>query len=316
MRRARFGFTLIELFVVIAIIAVLIGLLLPAVQKVREAAAPIKCTNNLKQFGVALHNYHEATGRFPPGHSPHRIPPTFTPAGGATWSFWLLPYIEQDNLYRQADLVNFHFEPQNWAGNPNAVIKNTRQALFVCPSDDASGTMSLAVPTFDTHIRGSYAANNGIGPLVERHDADVGLRSMQTKGVFYYDSRTTLLTLSDGTSNTVLLSEVVVVQGGDLRGVTFQAEGSLYHHNNAPNSPTADILRVGVCVTKSYAPCTELYTNIPDRRVTMASRSRHTSGVNTLLGDGSVRSVSNSINPQTWQAASSPNGGEVLGSDW
>src|SRR5688500_2928911 len=166
--RHRAGFTLIELLVVIAIIAILIGLLLPAVQKVREAAARLKCTNNLKQIGIGLHNYHDQNGKLPPGHTGHRLPiGSMTGGGGATWVFWFLPYIELENLYRKADLKNYHFEPASWVGHPNAVIKDTHQPLFVCPSDSAAGTMLMVNGPFTApHIRGSYVANNGIGPNI------------------------------------------------------------------------------------------------------------------------------------------------------
>src|SRR6202011_965831 len=126
-RQARRAFTLIELLVVIAIIGVLIGLLLPAVQKVREAANRLKCTNNLKQIGLALHNYHDAYATFPPGGVTEG-PCCETPSGAA-WTIYILPFLEQDALYRKYDFTKYNEDPEN------ALVRTSPVKIYVCPSD-------------------------------------------------------------------------------------------------------------------------------------------------------------------------------------
>src|SRR5690349_9537123 len=140
----RRAFTLIELLVVIAIIAILIGLLLPAVQKIREAAARMKCTNNLKQIGLALHNYHDANNYFPPGYVDRNTNPASTPDNdlgpGWAWSSFLLPYLEQDNLYKQ---INFNVAMGVGA---NAALAQQPLTIFQCPSD----SYQQAFPVYDS----------------------------------------------------------------------------------------------------------------------------------------------------------------------
>src|SRR5262249_51886062 len=122
--------------------------------------------------------------------------------------------------------------------------------------------------------------------------------------------------ITDGTSSTVAISEVVKSTGDDFRGVTYYPEGSIYQHNRTPNTTTPDDFRTSLCITTVQAPCTGVYTSSNDRAVIMSARSRHTSGVNAALCDGSVRFVTNSITQSTWQIVGTINVGDLPGSDW
>jgi prepilin-type N-terminal cleavage/methylation domain-containing protein len=318
--RSRRAFTLIELLVVIAIIAILIGLLLPAVQKVREAAARLQCQNNLKQMGLAFHNYHDANGYLPAG--------TICPGGScgdraaseSTWITWLLPFVEQDNLWKTGDLTKGF--GQGYKGEPNNTITSTKLKLFLCPSDqdvDISSWYGSAV-----WARGNYAGNNGIGPMTETTAAI----TTRPTGVLSLNRNYKITEISDGTTNTAFVSELIKAPGtlpsnapvnaggNDWRGVMHYSEGPLYQHNYTPNSTVPDEVRQGMCISIPEAPCLGTTTSWNPKRIIFTARSRHTGGVNLLVGDGSVRFVSNGINLVTWQAASSPQGGEVLGSDW
>ena len=193
---SRFAFTLIELLVVTAIIGLLIGLLLPAVQKVREAAARLACANNLKQMGLAAQHYHDAEGSFPPGYlaSAAYVDGATDTAPGWGWAAFLLPYVEQTNLYRQ---LNFT-QPIPKSPAVQTVVKT-----YLCPSD--------AYPA------GPFAVTDAFGaPLVQAapcsYAACVGSDESETDGptglgIFYRNSRTRLIDVTDGTSNTLLVGE-------------------------------------------------------------------------------------------------------------
>ncbi len=318
--RRRSGFTLIELLVVIAIIAVLIGLLLPAVQKVREAAARLKCQNNLKQLGLALHHYHDVMNALPSGGMEQVWPvdPT-VPAGQFGWSALakLTPYLEQSNVYNTLDLtVPLTGGPnQGWQPLPQNVFGLSQLVkLFLCPSD------KMAV------IRPPYGPTNYVGCVGS--GVDGGLVK-NTDGVLYVNSQTRLTDITDGTSQTALMSESILgpggpatVTSGDLQTLHVEAtptsaaacsgstygtrrggmwasgaySGALYNHIYPPNNPQPDCYKASV-----PSPAWK------------GARSRHTGGVNLLLCDGSVRFVGNSIQLTVWRALATRAGGEVVG---
>ena len=290
------GFTLIELLVVIAIIAILIALLLPAVQQAREAARRSQCRNNLKQIGLALHNYHSTHRALPPGHV-RGVAPNF-PAH-LTWCIQLLPYMEQNALYEQIDPTD-----QYMGGcTPNGDVMASPIPAYRCPSD------TEVTPVSTCYGRINYVANTGVGHLRKEN-----IPSHQT-GIFYQVSAVRLRDITDGTSNTVCASEVITVAGDDWRGVWCNPEGTYYQHNYTPNTSVPDEVRTGMCVTETYAPCTETYSDHLSRAWLISARSRHEGGVHALVLDGSVRFASENINTVLWQNLGLPADNTVIG-EW
>jgi prepilin-type N-terminal cleavage/methylation domain-containing protein/prepilin-type processing-associated H-X9-DG protein len=331
----RQGFTLIELLVVIAIIAILIGLLLPAVQKVREAAARAKCENNLKQMGLAAFNYESTIGTLPPGGSG---PILGGASGNDTNRFsvqsLILPYVEQANKYAQFDFA---------ANNSTAVNANARLQdvpIYLCPSDPSTAKFMVGT-SWDG--RSNYFGNLGTNAYVSANgDGSVG-------GIFFYDVSTAsigtmpravrLMDITDGTSNTAMFSEIKrgnspttgtpvdlwdVLEVGQFSSYTnpavdcvgatkalrysglqyyrFLIPTSLYTHTAPPNANVPN--------------CIELTTHSGDVGLFFAShvtaRSWHTGGVNACFADGSVHFISNTINPTTWRELGTRAGGEVV----
>jgi prepilin-type N-terminal cleavage/methylation domain-containing protein/prepilin-type processing-associated H-X9-DG protein len=299
MSRHRRGFTLIELLVVIAIIAVLVGLLLPAVQKVREAAARVKCENNLKQIGIALHSYHAAYDRFPPGFTSRSLTVDGDSLGpGWGWAAHLLPHVEQDPLFRQIDITKDIADPAN------AAARVVSLPVYLCPSDTPKSPTFQAVGSGGGQITtvafANYAAVGGVHEVTDFPDTNTG--------VFLRNSKYRVADVTDGTTNTLF-----VIERQSLRSPMTTWTGAVTNSVNPPVNPGYD----------DEGPATLCLTNIGEAadgrtpnnaldHVEDAS-SRHTGGINALFGDGSVRFVRNSINPATWSALGTRSGGEPVG---
>jgi len=308
--RTRLGFTLIELLVVIAIIAILIGLLLPAVQKVREAAARMKCTNNIKQWSLAMHGYHDSRGRFPIGSTAGSLP-------RQTWVMNLWPYVEQTALAGKNDLkVNFYQAPAT-VGNTMNGLCGTRVPLYYCPSDSG---VDLTV-SFYQRTRGNYNVCWGNTEYGQGKPAVGGTG----RGVFYHTdgSRSkpgvvTVTDLIDGTSNTLMLGERLMALSAnddDWRGDIHNDDGVFrFHTITGPNSPTPDIINPSY-FRPNADPLMPAVPTSDDAKQVAAARSRHTGGVNCGLGDGSVRFFRNSIDIVAWRALGTMDGGEVVAID-
>jgi prepilin-type N-terminal cleavage/methylation domain-containing protein len=330
----RRAFTLIELLVVIAIIAVLIGLLLPAVQKVREAAARMKCQNNLKQIGLALHSYHDANQCFPPGYTDGNTDPASTPDNdvgpGWGWASYLLPYLEQGNAFNQ---INFS---QKVGSGSNAAVSQLALPGFQCSSDP----YQQAFPVYDSNFASPIATLahsnyvgcsgwvecfSGAGGDPQPGDGDDGLSGKYGpagRGVFYRNSRTTIGNVTDGMSNTVFAGErsanhspstwTGAVPGGRCPAWMATQPSSPYSPPPGAaydNADFAEALVLAHC-NATHLPNVDFPIYDPD-----VFYSTHVRGANFLIGDGSVRFLTSGINPDTYQALGTIAGGEVL-SDW
>ncbi|HEY1381501.1 MAG TPA: DUF1559 domain-containing protein [Gemmataceae bacterium] len=270
-RTFRRGFTLIELLVVIAIIAVLIGLLLPAVQKVREAAARTKCQNNLKQIGLACHSYHDANRGLPPGYAATANYPDTAPGWG--WPAFLLPYLEQDALYRQIDFT------RPIPSSPAAI--RTMVPLLLCPSDSPA---AAAFPVTDglgtvvcTAAPSSYAAT--VGSDASEVEDEFG------NGVFYRNSKTQFADITDGTSQTVLAGDRA---WADTNGIWAGApSGALVRAGERNPWPAATAS--AACFVLAHNNWINIKTDADGGLDDFSSY--HAGGVNLLFADGSVHFV-------------------------
>jgi len=337
--RTRRGFTLIELLVVIAIIGVLIALLLPAVQMAREAARRSQCQNNLKQIGLALHNYHGVNNTFPMGGS---VNLNAAPNTYYNWDQWschaaLLPFLEQAPLYNS---INFNWSPVQGTGFVlNSTASTTIINGFLCPSDGFAGRSNI------NSYHGSYGTT--------AHNADGDVTGLFTRAVAY-----NIGAASDGTSQTVAFSEALVGGPGrnSYRGnMVFGSTGN----QNSPNRPY-DAFRERNNVLESLKKCADqfradkevadhrgwrwadgisgyaLFNHLqtpndatykvngcrqdcgagcyPENGVSYPASSNHGGGVNALMGDGSVRFVRDAIDRDTWWAIGTKAGGEAVSS--
>lgn len=330
----RRGFTLIELLVVIAIIAILVALLLPAVQQAREAARRTQCKNNLKQIGLALHNYLDVNSGFPPSFVSDATTAGVDPTNGGEWSAHarLLPYLEQANLYNSVDLSYAYDDPINGA------IATMRVASYLCPSDPNDRTRLDSSGNAE-HYPLSYGFNGGSWRVWINGNRIAG------DGAFAPNTAFKPRDFTDGTSNTLAFSEVkafsaynrdggagtatipatpeevsaLIAGGGSNKansGHTEWVDGRVHQTGfTVTLSPNADVMVPGGDRPNEgdFTSCREDVSCMTPTYAAVTSRSWHVGIVNSLLMDGSVRSISENIDLGTWRNLGQRSDGQVIG---
>ncbi len=325
----RRAFTLIELLVVIAIIAILIGLLLPAIQQVREASNRSKCQNNLRQLSIAMHNYHETFGQLPPGVGPYGC-------CWGTWQTYILPYIEQDILaHIYTNLGGNDNTGPRYASAPNTTVTGARLSTLTCPSDLPNSPIP---PITNNNYSVNYGNTsfyqtpiNGMPFLgapfscypPEWEDPTGQLASYGQNNLDHNASgfaspkagqpQSSLPTIQDGTSNTLMMAEVIQGQSNDLRGFSWWGGASGFTSFNLPNANAPDVLMGGICnVPKTWnIPCTTTSSDALPRM--QVARSRHVpGGVNVAYCDAHVAWITNNISITAWRAISTSQGHEGI----
>jgi prepilin-type N-terminal cleavage/methylation domain-containing protein/prepilin-type processing-associated H-X9-DG protein len=328
----RSGFTLIELLVVIAIIAILIGLLLPAVQKVREAAARMKCQNNLKQFGLALHSYSDTYNRFPQGGAYGAITSTNAPIGDGNWGVnrgtWLvftLPYMEQNALFQQlGNGVTGGIETGNLNSNPNygTLVTQSKINYMRCPSDGtnpktemiANYSMSSGPQCkgggcgFDPNQKFCDPANNGLGNWGYTASPDAG-DTTTTRDARGFGTRLGAVidmpAIKDGLSNTIAVGEIY------RDGFDHLSNGS-WANLNGGACHTSTIIPINYPTTISDGSCNPTTSTTRNWNLSWGFKSQHTGGANFLFGDGSVRFLPDSIDMKVYNQLGCRNDGQAV----
>ena len=301
------GFTLVELLVVITIIGILIALLLPAVQAAREAARRAQCANNIKQLALAHHSFHEARGHLPEG------------ASGCCWGTWMmriLPYTELNNSFDWYKNLGGTGLPSYSMGDNLEYVTSQRLSVATCPSDEPGkfGTTDLT--------KHNYAANYGNTGFDDVSGSDNYTARANYNGVVFagapFGCRITFsfADIVDGTSNTLLLAEVVQTNGNDGRGLTWWGDAAGFSAYYGPNTSQPDTFPSSSAPcdpTGNNPPCVNSSANVPEM---FFARSRHPGGVNAAMCDGSVRFVSDTIAITLWRSLSTTHGGEVISGEF